>query len=194
MDKYSIPSSTGEKNDVPRRHTALSLSHGSSKSKEDALPPQKERRRARALEAPFSAPLRFSSVLRPSGRSWWNDKTFLVFRRQASHSILSNFIRERRRTWSYIGRKKTCTGGCESGVTSQGSAGVTGVPNPKRTHVATFKPGHSRNLVKLFFFAQPCTWRGKGSDRVSYGTCRMFHARLPRGFNMFRAIISTILI
>ena len=52
-----------------------------------------------ALEALFPS----LSVFPSRGRR--NDKTFLVFRRQASHSILSNFIRERRRTRSYIGRK-----------------------------------------------------------------------------------------
>ena len=87
-------SSNVEKNDVP--------CHSRSKAAEELegrrIPTK--RRTTTALLRPFF-PL-FPSFLLGGRR---NDKTFLVFRRQASHSIFSNFIRERRRTRSYIGRK-----------------------------------------------------------------------------------------
>ena len=64
-----------------------------------------------------------------------NDKTFLVFRRQASHSILSNFIRERRRTRSYIGRKDISCSCRELPKVEEGFLAVLGICQHSRQGV-----------------------------------------------------------
>ena len=116
-----------------------------------------------------------------------NDKTFLVFRRQASHSILSNFIRERRRTRSYIGRKDISCSCRELREVEEGFLAVLGVCQHSQQGVQQDILAQSISKpAEQLVTAQPCMWRRKDRQSVWNMSQARLAKWLPERFNMSR--------